>query len=140
MSGGITIRAIVDGKTIGEVVQNVPRDSGGCWFCEKVDDKLGFSLEFDTYVHRDCIVAELQKDESNFEARLMAKEFGLIVEVDLWRENVKILEGVVLDDRHGTNYPGVWIEGSVIEKVEDALARLHKKRARLVILELPDGA
>lgn len=54
---------------------------GPCWFCKRLDADLEFSLEFDTNVHRQCIVKALEKDPHDSEARLMAREFGIIVEV-----------------------------------------------------------
>ena len=54
-------------KTKGKV----PPQQGGCWFCYNQDDELSFDHEFDTYVHRECIEAELRKDPDHPEAELM---------------------------------------------------------------------
>ncbi len=50
---------------------------GGCWFCHEdgEDIYLVFDTEFDTYVHKSCILAELSKDPAsasyNPEAEIM---------------------------------------------------------------------
>ena len=44
-----------------------------CWFCG-IDDTDTFSFEFDTFVHRDCVLENMDTDD---EARIMANEFNI---------------------------------------------------------------
>jgi len=48
---------------------------GGCWYChEKHDDvPMLFSTEFDTFVHRGCLITA-RRDDSNEEAKIMYRE------------------------------------------------------------------
>jgi hypothetical protein len=41
-----------------------------CWFCQKngCDE---FDTEFDTFLHKECLIQELQHDPDNPEAELM---------------------------------------------------------------------
>lgn len=55
----------------------LPQD-GGCWFCHKDEGDMLFSTEFDTYLHKDCLIKELEKEPPiNQETRIMSIEFGL---------------------------------------------------------------
>ncbi len=51
-----------------------PQD-GGCWYCGErfTDDKALFSTEFDTYVHRECLITA-RRDDSDNEAKIMYRE------------------------------------------------------------------
>lgn len=56
------------------MTERVGAHAGGCWFCEIKDDDLSFSREFDTYVHKACILRERQLMPENFEAQIMYDE------------------------------------------------------------------
>lgn len=43
----------------------------GCWFCLYTDDEMWFDREFDTPVHPECILKELEFNPGHEEARLM---------------------------------------------------------------------
>jgi hypothetical protein len=45
-----------------------PND-GGCWFCYKVSNDMLFDTEFDTYLHKECLIGALQKakQDKNYE-------------------------------------------------------------------------
>jgi hypothetical protein len=52
----------------------LPSD-GGCWYCHErfTDDLALFSTEFDTYVHRGCLITA-RRDDSDNEAKIMFDE------------------------------------------------------------------
>lgn len=54
-----------------------PQD-GGCWYCHKDDQPLYFCMEFDTYIHIECIkkCIESQTDYDP-ELEVIRKEFNL---------------------------------------------------------------
>lgn len=61
-----------------------PND-GGCWICHREiinAQEYRFSIEFDTWVHEDCIQAELVRYKMgtwlDTEVDIMLKEFNLI--------------------------------------------------------------
>lgn len=55
---------------------------GGCFFCYRAhdtdEDPLLFSMSFDAFVHKHCILKELDDEWFNPEAQVMAKEFKLV--------------------------------------------------------------
>ena len=46
-------------------------EHGGCWFCNIKNDELVFDTEFDTNVHKECIMAALKHDPNHREAIYM---------------------------------------------------------------------
>jgi hypothetical protein len=50
-----------------------PPTQGGCWFCWRTNggDDLVFDVEWDTHVHRSCILAALDLNPDHPEARDM---------------------------------------------------------------------
>jgi len=58
---------------------NITPQNGGCWYCHKTDYPLVFSIEFDTFVHLDCIKEMLKLNDTNDkEITFLAKEFNLL--------------------------------------------------------------
>lgn len=47
------------GVAIPKECPHVSPNKGGCWYCWIADNKLVFCNEFDTYIHIDCIKAQL---------------------------------------------------------------------------------
>lgn len=47
-------------------------NEGGCWFCYKRTDDMLFDMEFDAYVHEECLRNELIKNPENEEAQIMS--------------------------------------------------------------------
>jgi hypothetical protein len=44
--------------------------NGGCWFCRYIGGDMVFDVEFDTYVHPECITERLGKGDE--EAEIMS--------------------------------------------------------------------
>jgi hypothetical protein len=53
-------------------LDHVSPSDGGCWFCSTRTDDMLFDTEFDTYVHKDCLTAELFDHPDNPEAQIMS--------------------------------------------------------------------
>lgn len=52
--------------------------TGPCWYCYgPVEDVLEFSYEFDTYVHLSCLKEQVDRDSTDREAAIMARELGV---------------------------------------------------------------
>jgi hypothetical protein len=60
----------------------VPQE-GGCWYCWEENSELIFSCEFDTYIHRSCIINRAKKVAKGYlngydpENEIFLREFGL---------------------------------------------------------------
>lgn len=56
---------------------------GGCWFCNKKDDRpMFFTTEFDAYFHEICLKSELNITPFiNPEAQIIGKEFKDVLEL-----------------------------------------------------------
>lgn len=50
----------------------VSPNMGGCWFCYTKTDEMIFDTEFDTYLHENCLIKELQDNPENPEAQIMS--------------------------------------------------------------------
>ncbi|MCB5368974.1 hypothetical protein [Collinsella aerofaciens] len=52
----------------------VSPSQGGCWFCHTApeDKPMLFDIEFDTYVHEDCLRKALEEEPDHPEAGIMA--------------------------------------------------------------------
>jgi hypothetical protein len=59
-------------------VKTSPED-GGCWYCHRLNTGMGrvFSLEFDCYLHLECLKKEIKKWEGkhNPELEILREEF-----------------------------------------------------------------
>jgi hypothetical protein len=53
-------------------LDHVSPGDGGCWFCSTRTDDMLFDTEFDTFVHKDCLTAELFDNPDNPEAQIMS--------------------------------------------------------------------
>jgi hypothetical protein len=55
---------------------------GGCWFCHNDPAKIHliytFTQEFDSWVHRECVIEALREDPADVEAQVIARELELI--------------------------------------------------------------
>jgi hypothetical protein len=64
----------------------VSPNDGGCWYCHNKDEGLVFCMEFDTFIHIDCIkeqIASLPPECEDQELKIIAREF------DLWPDEDK---------------------------------------------------
>lgn len=55
-----------------EVRDYVTPGDCGCWFCSTKTDDMMFDTEFDTFLHKDCLIQALRREPDHPEARLMA--------------------------------------------------------------------
>lgn len=55
-------------------VESIDPGDGGCWYCYDDQGWMQFSLEFDTYVHADCIRRHIEVSGLDDEAKILARE------------------------------------------------------------------
>jgi hypothetical protein len=53
-------------------LERVDPGKGGCWFCYQKTDDMIFDIEFDTFLHEECLRKELRENPDNPEAQIMA--------------------------------------------------------------------
>lgn len=52
-----------------------PKEHKECWYvCDKTDEKIFFSAEFDTWVHKSCAEKALEEDPKDMEAKILLDE------------------------------------------------------------------
>lgn len=54
----------------------VQASQGGCWFCSRKTDDMYFTMEWDAYFHKECLMETLKKDPQHEEAKLIKYEFS----------------------------------------------------------------
>lgn len=53
-------------------------NEGGCWFCHERDNReMWYSCEFDCDFHPECLHKELESEDGNPEAEIIAEEYGI---------------------------------------------------------------
>ncbi len=53
-----------------EKPKRVTPNNGGCWFCQTKTNDMIFDTEFDTFLHKSCLV-EAIKEPKDYEAQIM---------------------------------------------------------------------
>lgn len=51
----------------------MPDCGGPCWYCRKDACEI-FSMEFDTPLHKECLIARVREDANDDEALIMLRE------------------------------------------------------------------
>ena len=52
-----------------------PPTEGGCWYCHNDDGEMVFSMEFDTYLHLECIQTAAKAFADDPEVKIFKDEF-----------------------------------------------------------------
>ncbi len=66
--------------TVDYVFHMISPCDGGCWYCNRTYTPMDFCSEFDTNIHRECVVERFKaaNGKPDPELRIIAREFKLI--------------------------------------------------------------